>query len=493
MAMNSNIKVGVTVTLLGILGIVFLLWLSNFDPRQKFYPLQGNFTNVGGLIPGSKVYLMGVKIGQVTATIPDLNKVKVMMEIEDNVKIPVNTRLAIASKGLVGDKSVEFFINDDKIPTQFYKSGAVLDGNSPASFEDLIVEGRKAMQKANALIGDPELNRNIRLTSKNVETFTRKLNTSIGQLDGVVADVKKISASANGFVGKTDLVVAEVNGFIKDLRGATSYNRRNIDSIIANADKISASLNRTANSLNSLVEDPENKNQIKQTVETIKRAALNVEKISQNATFISSDIRGITGDKALKEDLKSIVDNTKTISGTFANTLSNPGIPGLNNKDKTKDEKIDKKDRLNLEFRSEILGQVGYQFKPNTSPSFTVVGNFNVLAHTGFQAFPFVQLGIEEIGGRNQFNAQAGFYPLDNLRVRMGIVRSKLGIGANYMIDQTKSDVIAELYDIGSPHVRLGILQNIYKDYGVSFYWDNQFMTNTNEFNLGVRWQPSIF
>ncbi|RYX99009.1 MCE family protein, partial [bacterium] len=243
MAMNSNIKVGVTVSILGALGVVFLLWLSNFDPGRKVYTIQGNFTNVGGLIPGSKVYLMGVMIGQVTATVPDLNKVKVMMDINEPTKIPVSTRLVIASKGLVGDKSVEFFINEDTIPTQFYKPGAVLEGNSPASFEDLIVEGRKAMQKANALIGDPELNRNIRLTSKNIESFTKKLNTSISQLDGVVADVKKISLSTNGFVDKTNTVISEINLFVRDLRGATNYNRRSIDNIITNADKITASLN----------------------------------------------------------------------------------------------------------------------------------------------------------------------------------------------------------------------------------------------------------
>ncbi len=490
MAMGSNIKVGVTVSFLGILGIVFMLWLSNFDPSKKIYNLQGNFTNVGGLIPGSKVYLMGVEIGKVTATLPDLNKIKVVMEINENVKIPVNTRLTIAAKGLVGDKSVEFFINDKKLPTEFYKAGAVLDGDSPASFDDLIVEGRKAMQKANALIGDPELNKNIILTSKNIETLTRKLNTSISQLDGVVADVKKISASANGFVEKTDLIVQEVNGFIKDLRGATNYNRKNIDSIIQNADSISSSLNKTADSLNALVEDPNNKSEIRQTMNTIKKVALNVEKISQEASVISSDIRGITNDKRLKDDLKGIVENTKVISGTFANTLSNPSIPGLNNNKNDSD----KKDRLNIEFRSEILGQVKYQFKENPAPpALTVIGNFNILAHTGFRSFPFVQLGIEEIGGRNQLNAQAGFYPFDNMRVRIGIVRSQLGIGSNYMIDKTKSDIIAEIYDIGSPHLRLGILQNIYQDYGLSFYWDNQFMTNVNEFNLGVRWQPSIF
>ncbi|RYX88552.1 hypothetical protein EON78_07565 [bacterium] len=268
-----------------------------------------------------------------------------------------------------------------------------------------------------------------------------------------------------------------------------------IDNIITNADRITASLNRTADSLNGIIEDPDNKNELKTTMSTIKRAAQNIEKISQEATVISTDIRNVTGDKDLKDNLKSIVENTKVISGTFANTLSIPGIPGVPSKDKKKEEDKSKRERLNLEFRSEVLGKVDYQFNntTNTGPKFDVIGNFNILAHTGFPAFPFLQLGIEEIGARNQINAQAGFYPFDNFRVRLGIVRGKLGIGSNYLIDNTNTDIIGEVYDISMPHLRLGVLQNIYKDYGVSLYWDSQFMTNTNEFVLGVRWQPSIF
>lgn len=488
MAANTNVKVGLTTTIFGALVIGSILWLSNFDPTRNNYQIQGNFRNVGGLIPGSKVYLMGVEIGKVTATVPELNKVRVLMEINEDVKIPVNTRMTIAAKGLVGDKSVEFFINDEVVPTTFYKPGAILDGSSPASFEDLIVEGRKAMQKANALIGDPELNKNIRLTSKNIELFTRKLNGSITQLDQVMKDVKNISVSATGFVGRTNVIVEEINSFVKDIRGAAAYNRGNIDSLIANANGIAKSLNRTANTLNQLVDNPQNRGEIRNTVDSIRRAASNIEKISSEATLISSDIRNVTGDKEIKDNLKSIVENTKVISGTFAKTLSIPG------QDAEKDKEKDKKDRLNIEFRSEVLGKLTYQFNnPSSTPAFEVIGNFNMLAHTGFANFPFVQLGIEEIGARNQLNIQAGFYPLDNLRVRLGILRGKLGVGGNYLIEKSNTDIIAEFYDIGSPHIRFGVLQNIYKEYGLSAYWDNQIFNNTNEFVLGVRWQPNIF
>lgn len=494
MAAVNNIKVGVTATTFAVITLGLVIWLSQYDPGKKSYTIQGNFTNIGGLIPGSKVYLMGVKIGDVVSTIPELNRVKVMLNIDDKIKIPTTTRLAIAAKGLVGDKSVEFFINDDIKPTKFYKPGDVIEGNSPASFDDVIIEGRKAMVKANALIGDPELNRNIRLTSKNVELFTRKLNESMKQVDGIAKSIKDISGSANGLVSsanglitKTNTVVSDIGSFVGDVKGLTKSNSKPISSIISSSDRLAKSLEKTANTLNHLLDDPKNKKDFGSTASSIRKTAENIQTISQQATLISSDIRNLTNDKDIRNNLKDIVNNTKVISGTFANTLSIP------QKELAKQKEKEKKDRLNLDFKSEILGKINYQFNVSPAPTFDIVGNFNILAHTGFERFPFLQIGIDEIGSKNAINLQAGFYPFDNFRARLGIVRGKLGVGGNYFINKNNTEILADFYDISSPHIRLGIMQNIYKDYGVSLYWDDQVMTNLNEVSLGVRWQPSIF
>jgi len=492
MAAATNIKVGITVTVFLIVLSAVIIWFSQFNPGKSSYGLQGNFKNVGGMVEGSKVYLMGVKVGMVTALVPDRNRVKVMMDIDENLKIPTNTRLAITSKGLVGDKSVEFFVDTDDAPKAFYQPGDIINGNSPAGFDDIIIETKKTLQKTQELIGDPELTRNIKLTTRNIEKFTREMDKIIKQLNGVADNVNLLTTSANGFVGNTSRTVDDINLFVGDLRGFTLGNRDSINGIIANSNRITGSLDKMANNLNEFIESPDSKRDLQLTMKSIRGAADNIQhitgqaaKIANNADLITSDIRDVNGDKGMKENLKDIVANTKIISGTFANTIN----ATTNNAEKDKDK--DKKERLNVEFRSEVLGKVNYQF--NGATTFDVIGNFNMLAHTGFSKFPFIALGVEELGANNQFNLQAGFYPFDNLRVRLGLIRGKLGVGSNYLIDKTKTEIIAEAYDISSPHVRLGVLQNIYQDYGISAYWDNHFITNKNEFVLGIRWQPSLF
>jgi phospholipid/cholesterol/gamma-HCH transport system substrate-binding protein len=483
----TNVKVGVTVTVFFIILTLVVIWFSQYNPGKKFYVLEGKFKNVGGLLTGSKVYLMGVEVGKVDTLTPELNTVKVLMDIDTEIKIPTNTRLAITSKGLVGDKCVEFLVDSSEMPKGFYPPGALIEGNSPANFEDVIVETKKTLQLTQKMIGDPELNRNLKQTTRNVEKFTRQLGESIKQINLVSENIK-------GFVGNTNHTVDDINLFVGDLRGFTTSNRDNINNIISNSNRISRSLDTFANNVNGLLEDPANKRDLKLTMKSIRGAADNIQyitgkasKVTDNVTMITSDIHDVTGDNDLKNNLKDIVKNTKVISGTFANTLN------TNKDDKDKDKDKDKKDRLNLEFRSELLGKVNYQFKANTATTFDVIGNFNILAHTGFAQFPFIELGVEEIGATNQFNVQAGFYPFDNLMVRLGLIKGKLGIGSNYFVGLTNTEIIAETYDISSPHVRLGLLQKIYNNYGLSAYWDNHFSTNQNEFILGVRWQPGIF
>lgn len=505
MANNNNIKVGVTVTVFAGVLALLILWLSQFSPGKKGYVIEGLFTNIGGLLPGSKIYYMGVTVGTVKANILEADKVRVFLEINPDVKIPKRTKVNIGAKGLVGDKAVEFFpvkegddALKDRKPEQlkgFFKEGDTIEGISPASFEDVIIEAKKTLVKAQGLISDPELTASIKKTSKNVELFTASLGKSVKQIDVVADNITKISSVAGDFVTHTNELVEEIHAFTKDLRTTTESNKPTVEHIIKNAELISMSLERTVKNFNNIVEDPSNVKNTGDSINGVKNAIVNLQKISQstatlvsNLDLISSDVRDLSGDTNMKSNFKNIIENLKILSESFANISKQATNQFLNQNNFGKSEK----ERLHLEFKSEILPKLKYQFIADAVPSFDLVGNFNILAHTGFESFPFLQLGVEEIGTMNQFNMQAGFYPFKNTRLRVGIVRGKLGGGANYFNEPTSTDIFLDGYDISSPHVRLGFMQNVYKDFGLTVSWDNQISTNINEFSLGIRWQPSI-
>lgn len=486
---NNNLKVGITFTILFTVLAFSIIWLSQFSFTKKSYILQGVFDNVGGLIAGSKVYYLGVSVGKVSAVNPEYNKVIVDMEIDNNIKVPKNVRLTITSKGIVGDKCIEFFKGIDQKPSkEYYKPDEVIQGFSPVSVDDVIAETRNTLLKAQDLISNQEIQKDIIKTIKDIQNFSSNISETSNQLGKVSENIDTLTNSAKGLIDGTNTAVKELNNFISQINNVTASNKNQISEIINNTNKISYSLAQTTKNINDLLTDQVSQKDIKISMSSFKNTTKNIEEISKNAEKlivqldkIGGDVRDITGDESFKKNLKDIIANTKNISGI----ISNPIINQNPNKTKT--------DSLNAEFRSEILPRLVHQFKDNVNPTFDFVANFNMLVNTGFDKLPFLQLGIEEIGPKNQFNLQAGFYPFDNFRIRLGLIRGRLGGGTNYFLKKTNTEIIGELYDISSPFVRIGILQNIYKDYGLTFYWNNEILKNINEFNLGFRWQPNIY
>ncbi|GIW21379.1 MAG: hypothetical protein KatS3mg068_0386 [Candidatus Sericytochromatia bacterium] len=482
---NNNLKVGVTFTIFFLILAFSIIWLSQFRFTKNTYKLQGIFDNVGGLIAGSKVYYLGVSVGKVIAVNPEYNKVIVDMEINSNIKIPKNVRLTITSKGIVGDKCIEFFKGiDQKLSDDYYKADEIIKGFSPVSVDDVIAETRNTLLKAQDLITNKQIQDDIIKTIKNIQNFSSNISETSNQLSKVSSNIDILSKSAKELIDGSNLAIKELNNFISQINIITLDNKKEIAKIIENVGKISYFLAQTTKNINDLITDNTNQKDVKISMNSLKNTTKNIEEISKSVERliyqldkISSDIRDITGDESFKKNLKDIIANTKNIS----NIISNPIITQGNN-NKTKNNET-----LNAEFRSEILPRLVHQFKENVNPTFDFVANFNMLVNTGFEKLPFIQLGIEEIGPKNQFNLQAGFYPFENFRIRLGLIKGRLGGGTNYFLKNTNTEIIGELYDISSPFIRIGILQNIYKDYGLTFYWNNEILKNINEFNLGFQ------
>jgi len=491
MSASTNVKVGITVTVFLTAFAALSLWVSQYRPGKESYTIEGRFDNVGGLIPGSKVHFLGVKVGTVDTIIPDLTQVRVLMSIDAEIKIPKNTSLLISSSGFVGDKAVDFLVDRSEKATDFYQSGDVIEGTPPVGMSDLIQEGQLVMKDVRKMLNDPELNKSIRETTKNVEMFTKSLNSFVSDMDTAREDLKRVASS-------TDRVIKSTEGLLNDLRMITGDNRQNINQIILSAKELTNNLNQVSANVNDLLEDPNTTRDVKMTLNHIRRATDAVEHISKqasllidNANNISSDIQSFTGDEKVTGDIKDFIKNTNLISQTFANTLSTSPLK--------KDDKGDGKDpyhrdRFSAEFKNEFLGSLRYKLNANTEPVFGMVGNINILAHTGvFSAVELIKVGLDEIGENNLLNLQLGFYPFNNLRTSFGLVRGKLGLGATYLIPDSGTELLLEAYDIATPQFRIGILQNVYQDYGVSLYWNNRMSDNNNQLNLGLRWQPGIF
>lgn len=107
----------VTETLLGAAVLVtaagFVAYASQTGGRGELsgdrYRLMANFVSAEGISTGTDVRLAGVKIGSVTGMKlnPETYQAELTFTIQDNVKVPDDSEVKVASEGLLGGSFLE--------------------------------------------------------------------------------------------------------------------------------------------------------------------------------------------------------------------------------------------------------------------------------------------------------------------------------------------------------------------------------------------------
>jgi phospholipid/cholesterol/gamma-HCH transport system substrate-binding protein len=96
------------VVLLVAAGFVVLAFQSGAVSTNTGYEVTAQFDNASGLSPGSEVRMAGVKIGTVTSQRldPETFFAVVTMDIQSEVKLPLDTSARILADGLLGSSFV---------------------------------------------------------------------------------------------------------------------------------------------------------------------------------------------------------------------------------------------------------------------------------------------------------------------------------------------------------------------------------------------------
>lgn len=479
--MNASFKVGL-ITILTVftlmVGVVFI-WQIN---PYAYYQIKAYFPDVGGMAVGSKVTLMGVEIGDVISieAQPEKNHVKVTMNIKREIKLPVESIFNIINTGLVGDKNIQVLPppkdeNGKIVIKGFLEPGSDVLGNPPASFDAILQQAEGTLKSARQFVENPELRANITQTVGNV-------NKATYQLTGLFQDIKKVTSGFGKLTDQTDILLKQING-------ATAATIPEVQNIIASTRRIAGNIEGISGRINDLAHDPQLLGETRQSIHNVngltrqwqdftkdlQSLTKKFESIADDVNVITGDVKELSHDPEIKGNIRTVAKNATRLTNAIFD-LTNP---------QTQTNQFD------LNFRAETLGAVRLNQEFKATPG--AVGNFNVFGDLGLGGpVSYFRVGLDEIGDGNLINLQAGSQVTDNSLLRFGLVRGKLGAGADFnmkLMDQPLT-LSGELYDINSPRMRLGVLQNIWEDYGLSLYWDNQFVRGINEFNLGFRWQP---
>ncbi len=361
--------------------------------------LYAGFKQVVGLMPQSDVRLSGVLVGKVTKIANEGTGVTVTMNVDPEVKIPKQSKVSIASSGVMGEKFVNFQPKVDD--GEYLQNGEYLYGADEAGMDQMfdgltkvMVEVEELIKDVHAIIGDDTFQKSVVEMSKNMEEASSNVNALTASL----------AKTANDNEATFNDMISQMNGILQGMNGTVA----NVEHMTANLDKFAG--------------DPKTVEDLKSTLDSIAKTTKSVESMAEN-------MNKFAGDPQVAEDLKATVSNARSISERADKMLGK--VQGA----------ADKVSKIDVTPSVDIL----YSGKASDWNA-----NFNLNVTSDDKT---LVLGAEDIGDNTRLNLQGG-KRFNDFGARAGIIAGKPGIGLDAYAG-SKWKFSAEAYDLNDGKVRL--------------------------------------
>lgn len=285
---SSEVKVGAfaiggAAVLAGI-----ITFMGAFTFGSKGYELYVNYPQVSGLMPGHVVRYAGVQVGTVKKINVAPEKVEVVTEIDDNIRIPQGSVFTIGSDGILGEKFVNV-VPSSKQGQGYIAEGSALEGSAGAGMDeffansgDLVNRMEKVVGAFENVFGDPEVQasmrdgfKNMRDISENMNTFTKVMaEVAVSNQQDIVTMVRQmneLSQKMNTSVGHIESIM---NGV--DNNGQTG---RNVAAVAQHMADTSKRMENIVKVLEQVAQDPVTGESLKETLVNVKETSAKANKI----------------------------------------------------------------------------------------------------------------------------------------------------------------------------------------------------------------------
>ncbi|HOJ12980.1 MAG TPA: MlaD family protein [Deltaproteobacteria bacterium] len=291
--MSNEARVGIFVVVVFAVFVVLSMKIGELSfNKKKTYPVTMVFSTVEGLKVSSPLELAGVEVGKVSGI--TLNKdftAVVRAEINEDVKLPVDSSATIATKGVLGDKIIQ--ITPGVSRSYLEPGGNLARTTVPPSLETLLTQ-----------VGE---------LAQNLTELSESLNQSLGDgqaMREIVTNIRDLSEVAS--------TLARENK--DDLEAIISNTHRITDEFVTVSENLASSsrdlgeITRTVNSgqgtLGRLVKDEE---LYASLVTFTEQASELLEKMNGD-----SSLGLLLSDTSLYEDLSKTAENLRTITDAMA-------------------------------------------------------------------------------------------------------------------------------------------------------------------------------
>lgn len=223
---------------------IFLLGDVSFEKR---YTLYGQFSDVANLSKDAPVKLSGVEVGQVRAIELVDGGARVVMSIRKGVDIFNDAVFQIGSTGIIGSKYLQ--VDQGTRAKGVIPPNSTVRGEDPVSIEKSLT---KALSKVEKLL----------------DSMTKEgpRGTLADNLTETVANVREMTANLNDLIETTKPKLTRALDRSDDIT-------EKLDALLAKSNQMMASLNTSSGTIGALLNDQKIKDDVKETVASVKEAA----------------------------------------------------------------------------------------------------------------------------------------------------------------------------------------------------------------------------
>jgi len=253
----SELKVGIFVFVAISIVIATLFWTKGFMVAKDLDEYKAYFKNISGLSVGDPVSVHGVRKGKVREIILEGDSVLVIFSLDKEIKLRKDYTVEIMMPELMGGK--QLFVSPGKSPD-------ILDNQTPlfgSSSGDL----SQIMKNATIISGDLK-----ELISKFGNT-NENINVALANLNDIIGD-KNMQKDLKSTLSNFEVTSRNLNSMVTENR----VSLRNLTDKAGN----------TLDNVNGLID--ENSPEFKKTFSQIQNLAVKVDSLVGSINIITSDI-----------------------------------------------------------------------------------------------------------------------------------------------------------------------------------------------------------
>ncbi len=239
MKLNNEAKVGLMITVSFTLFIIVVALLAKINISRSGYTLRVYFSFLNDLRVSAPVKIAGgIKIGYVDSIRQSGEKTEVTLWIEKRYSLVKNTKFAIFTSGLIGEKYINVFVPPSSDVEEFLMDGDKVYGMDPASFDQMMMTFQSFMQDESGGQVLAEIFQNSKKFVGNLNTIAEENRYDIRQS---IVSAKETIANLN-FQSK--IMMANINKFSKDMADLSAKNKDDINITLRNLSETSTNLNK---------------------------------------------------------------------------------------------------------------------------------------------------------------------------------------------------------------------------------------------------------